>query len=795
MDIKISVRSLVEFIFRSGDISDSSSGTLPLEAMNAGSRIHRKLQKRAGSYYRSEVPLKITVPSGAHRITLEGRADGIVDRREEKENDENVMVDEIKGVYKKLEELTEPVRVHLAQAMCYAYIYAHDNGLDKIDIRMSYVNLESEKEKYFVETFDYKRLEEWFGALIDDLTVWLDLAEQHREERDRSIEALKFPFEYREGQKLMALYTYRAIENGGHLYVQAPTGIGKTMAAIYPAVKAFVQEDVSKLFFLTAKTIANTAPIGALRLLAQKGLSFRTVVLTAKEKLCLSEEVDCNPSLCPYAAGHFDRVNEALYELVSQEAFVDRETVLRYAGEHKVCPFELCLDASLFADAIIGDYNYVFDPRVSLKRFFAGEGGMQGRYVFLVDEAHNLVDRASAMYSAQLIKEDFMELKKVAARYGSRLPKYLGGCNRELLSMKKELGNADYKVLSDLGTLYTRLLSLHSAMELFLEENKNIPDRKQILEFYFKLSTFLDIAGNVDENYVIYDELMPDGSFMVRLYCVKPAANVRQCLAKGAATVFFSATILPVRYYMEMLSDCEEDGAIYIRSPFPSENRRIFIANDVTTRYTRRGDSEYRKIFGYIKSVVNARRGNYMVFFPSYAMLEQVLKLAQDEPLGGDVRIIKQEPYMSESEREQFLEMFDGEGAVTAFCIMGGIFAEGIDLVGDRLIGAVVVGPGLPQVCTERRLMMEYFDSRRNYAAENDRDGFRYAYQYPGINKVFQAAGRVIRTESDRGVIVLLDERFATERYGRLFPVEWDDYEICNAGSIEARLDEFWNGK
>lgn len=793
MDIRISVRSLVEFIFRSGDISDSSSGTLPLEAMNAGSRIHRKLQKRAGSYYRSEVPLKIEVASGAHHITLEGRADGIVDRRGEEQNTDNVLVDEIKGVYRRLEELTEPVRVHMTQAMCYAYIYAHDNGLDRIDVRISYVNLESEKEKYFVETFDCERLAEWFDGLMSSLAMWLDLAEQHKTLRDRSIETLEFPFGYREGQKLMALYTYRAIEHGKHLYVQAPTGIGKTMAAVYPAVKSFVLQDVSKLFFLTAKTIANTAPLGALRLLTEKGLVLKTVVLTAKEKVCPQEEMDCNPFLCPYAAGHYDRVNEALYELVSHEAVMDRETILRYADEYKVCPFELCLDASLFADAVTGDYNYVFDPRVSLKRFFAGEGGTQGRYVFLVDEAHNLVDRASAMYSAQLIKEDFMELKKVAAKYGSRLPKYLGSCNRELLAMKKELGDADYKVLSSLGSLHTRLLSLHSAMELFLEENKSIPDRKQILEFYFKLTTFLNIAELVDENYVIYDELQPDGSFMVRLYCVKPAANIRQCLDRGVATVFFSATILPVRYYMEMLSDCEEDRAIYIPSPFDAANRRIFVANDVTTKYTRRGDEQYRRIYEYIRLAVSAESGNYMAFFPSYRMLEQVMACIDDNPLPENVRVIFQQQGMREADREDFLREFDGGAPVLAFCIMGGIFSEGIDLVGDRLIGAIVVGPGLPQVCTERRLMMDYFDSTAN--GRSSEDGFRYAYQYPGINKVFQAAGRVIRTESDRGVILLLDERFAQGRYTELFPVEWNDYVICNIDSIGAKLDEFWNGK
>lgn len=797
MDIKISVRGLVEFIFRSGDISDSSNGTLPVEAMNAGSRIHRKLQKRAGSYYRAEVPLKISVTRGAHGITLEGRADGIIDRQGE-DHKENVIIDEIKGVYRSLDEFDEPVKVHLAQAMCYAYIYATERELDKIDIRMSYVNLDSEKEKYFNITYEYEYLASWFDGLLDELCKWLDFVETHRASRDSSIEKLEFPFEYRKGQKEMALYVYRAIEGGKRLYVQAPTGIGKTMAAMYPAIKSFVQGEVSKLFYLTAKTIANTAPRGAIALLAGKGLDFTTVIITAKEKICVQEETDCNPSVCPFAAGHYDRVNEALYALVTSESVIDRDTVLRYAQKYSVCPFELSLDASLFADAVICDYNYVFDPRVSLKRFFANESSVKGNYVFLVDEAHNLVDRASSMYSASLIKEDFLELRKLTKKYGGRLTGAISRCNTELLNMKKELGTDSYRVLGSISQLQLRLLSLHGALELFLEEHAQIPERKAVLEFYFKLSAFLNISELVDENYIIYDELTGDGSFMVKLYCVKPAANIRACLDRGVATVFFSATILPVRYYMEMLSDCEEDRAIYIRSPFAAENRRIIIANDVTTKYTRRGDGEYRRIFGHIKSVVNARRGNYMVFFPSYAMLEQVLAFAESEPLWENMRIIRQEPYMSESDREEFLRIFEGDEAVTAFCIMGGIFAEGIDLAGDRLIGAVVVGPGLPQVCTERRLMMEYFDGRESAAdggQGSDRDGFKYAYQYPGINKVFQAAGRVIRTESDRGVIVLLDGRLATDRYSRLFPVEWNDYYICNSGNIERTLEEFWDNK
>ena len=634
--------------------------------------------------------------------------------------------------------------------------------------------------------------------MMAQLVMWLDLVEAHKVARDASILDMEFPFEYRKGQKEMALYVYRAIEKEKHLYVQAPTGIGKTMAAIYPTVKSFAQGQVTKLFYLTAKTIAHTVARDAIQLLMDRGLRFVTVILTAKEKICLQDDMECNPAVCPYAAGHFDRVNAALYDIVSHESMIDREKVSEYAAKYKVCPFELSLDVSLFADAVLCDYNYVFDPRASLKRFFANEGGREGGYVFLVDEAHNLVDRASSMYSAQLIKEDFLEIRKLVLKYGGRLARHLGSCNKELLALKKDVPDEGYRVLSGIAGLHLKLLSLHDALKAFLEEHKNIDERSRILDFYFNLTSFLNIAEMMDENYVIYDELIGDGRFMLKLYCVKPAANIRACLDKGLATVFFSATILPVRYYMEMLSDCPEDQAIYIPSPFDRENRRILIANDVTTRYTKRNADQYSNIYRYIESAVKSRKGNYMVFFPSYAMLEQTGNLIDENAFGYDIRVIRQEPYMSESDREDFLAAFDSDENVLALCIMGGIFSEGIDLTGDKLVGAIVVGPGLPQVCTERKLMMDYFDSRESASGDgrySDSDGFRYAYQYPGVNKVFQAAGRVIRTESDQGIILLLDERFSSRRYTELFPVEWSDYQVCRRNTVDRMLEDFWSGK
>ena len=373
MNVKISVRSLVEFIFRSGDISDGQSGTLSKEAMNAGSRIHRKLQKKAGSYYNAEVPLKFTVGQGGHSVLIEGRADGIIDKKHPEAEDEYITIDEIKGVYRKLADIEEPEQVHLAQAMCYAYIYSQKEELSEIQVQITYVNLESEEVKQFIELYTFQELHKWFYAMIDQLLQWIDYAVTHSLERNDSIEALEFPFAYRKGQKEMAACVYKAIDQGQHLFVQAPTGIGKTMAALYPTIKSFTAGETSKVFYLTAKTIAHTVAENAISLLREKGLVFSSVIITAKEKLCPNDEMECNPDICPYAKGHYDRINEALYDLITHETDIQRETILSYSNKHMVCPFELNLDASLFADAIICDYNYVFDPRVNLKRFFAKE--------------------------------------------------------------------------------------------------------------------------------------------------------------------------------------------------------------------------------------------------------------------------------------------------------------------------------------------------------------------------------------------------------------------------------------
>lgn len=778
--VRISVRALVEFVLRSGDIDNRRSGAAQKDAMAAGTRIHKKIQKRMGGNYRAEVPLKYTALDEEEDIELlvEGRADGIF------EEDGIVTIDEIKGVYMDLERLTEPVAVHMAQAMCYGYFYCCDRDLDGVRIQLTYCNLETEEIRRFHEDRSKEELEVWFRSVIHEYFKWARYLCHHELQRNQSISGLEFPFPYREGQRDLAVAVYKTISRKKRLFIQAPTGIGKTLSTIFPAVQAMGAGKASKVFYLTAKTITRTVAEEAFRILRSRGLVFTAVTITAKEKLCPMEKAECNPEACPYARGHFDRVNEAVFDILHLEQEMDRETVLRYAEKYRVCPFEFCLDISSWTDGIICDYNYVFDPNVRLKRYFAD--GASGDYLFLVDEAHNLVSRAREMYSASVYKEDFLEVKRIIKGKSPRLERQLDRCNKLLLSMKRECG--DWQLLEDVTGLAAGIMTAFSYMETFMEEFPEFPERETVLDFYFCLRDFLNVYEELDGHYRIYEENREDGSFLVRLFCVDPSRLLSRCMDQGASTILFSATLLPVRYYKTLLSGNQEDYAVYVNSPFPEENRLLMVAEDVSSRYTRRSPSEYRKVADYIRIVTQSRPGNYMVFFPSYQYMGEIEEILEEEPLEADLLV--QGQGMGEAEKTEFLEEFEKERShsLAAFCVMGGVFSEGIDLKEERLIGVIVVGTGLPMVCVEQEVLKGYFD-------ETEEKGFDFSYQYPGMNKVLQAAGRVIRTPGDRGVILLLDDRFLRRDHLELFPREWERFQVVNRGNAARCLEDFWNGR
>jgi len=839
--VRLSVRELVEFVLRSGDIDNRRSSARIQDAMILGANAHRRLQGSAGTNYAAEVSLKTetVVGNGEVCLQVEGRADGIIsDFNGEEEVPGEVTIDEIKGIYRDINALEGPEPVHLAQAQVYAYILCAEAHLDHISVQITYVQLEEEKKRKnpivtdevrrFVFHYPAREIEDLFFHYVELYEKWAVFIVDHRRKRKETVQGFPFPFPYRPGQKTIAAAAYRAMAAREKLFVQAPTGIGKTLSMLFPAVQAVGQELGDKIFYLTAKTVTAAVAEEGMRLMAEKGLGFSYVKITAKEKVCPLAEMHCDPVHCERAKGHMDRVNDAVYDLITHENGIGMAEIVSYAEKHNVCPYEMSLDVSYYTDVIIGDYNYAFAPHVALQRYFGSE--TPGDYLFLIDEAHNLVDRARDMYSAVLVKEDILAAKKLFENR-KRILKALEKANKLMLEMKREHEGAYVYAKEEFpNALILALAELREAISQFMDQEPNHPKGDEIADFFFEVSDFIDTAAYLDEGYLAYSDFMENGSFCLKLFCIDPSGRLRERLDNVNSTVFFSATLLPIHYYKELLTGNREEKAVYVDSPFDPANRRIYIGRDVSTKYTRRSPAEYEKIGTYIREMVLAKDGNYLAFFPSHKFLEEVqaVLLKDGEFLEG-CRVIAQKRNMGEQDRAEFLGAFaetEREAAAAeeaaeeateeaaeeadealapaaansetpaaaphssllGLAVMGGVFSEGIDLRKDALIGVAVVGTGLPQVCTERELIRRYYEERGE-------DGFSFAYRFPGFNKVQQAAGRLIRTSEDEGVILLLDERFGYRESRNLFPREWEDAEQTDLSKNVENMRIFWNSR
>ncbi len=771
--IKVSVRNLVEFVLRSGDIDNSF---MSMSRALEGTKAHQKVQKSYGHEYTPEVTLKHNVYYDDFIIELQGRADGVLFSGGE------YLIDEIKSTTRDLDDIEEDYNeLHWAQAKCYGYIYSLQNNLDYIYIQLTYFHIESEEKKVFKRKYTIKELEKFFLFLTDKYIEWASITFYWGETRDKTIKELSFPFSnYRKGQRELAVATYKTIEEGKSLFAQAPTGIGKTMSTLFPSIKSIGEEITSKIFYLTAKTITREVPIASMEMMMKKGLRAKTIVITAKDKICLNDEVKCNPRDCAFAKGHYDRVNDAIMDIFENEDLITRDVATLYANKHKVCPVEFVLDISLWADVIICDYNYVFDPQVYLRRFF--DNPME-KYVFLIDEAHNLVDRSREMFSAEISKSSFLDIRDIFKESFPPIYKSLNKINSILNKLKKDLEvDGEYYQREEIGDLYYPIKKLMTVLEPWLIDEKNHEEYDKVLELYFNLITFNKIAELYDKHYVTYiKESSKD--IILKLYCVDSSYLLREALDRGRASILFSATLTPLDYHMDLLGGKKGDYNIKLSSPFPRENLCLMVGNNISTRYKDR-ERTYIDIVKLIESFINAKKGNYFVFFPSYAYMKNIYDLMINR--NENLNIIIQDGNMSEVEREKFLLNFEEANNLIAFAVMGGIFSEGIDLTGERLIGAVVVGVGLPQICFERNIIKYYFTN-------NLGEGYEYAYVYPGMNKVLQAAGRVIRSPEDRGAILLIDDRYGTREYKELFPNEWLGFKnIRNDIEMKRILEKFW---
>ncbi|SEG27742.1 ATP-dependent DNA helicase [Paenibacillus sp. UNC499MF] len=859
-EVKISVRALVEYAYRSGSIE---SGFRTATALTEGTKAHQKVQKTYGDSDQKEVFLQTEILREGIVFVLEGRCDGLLFGPDGDE----VTIDEIKsstGDPRLVEENRHPV--HWAQAVCYAYIYAKQNSRNRMKVQLTYVQVGTEEQQRYVREYTYEELE---AAVLEAVRLYAPYAAMqlhNRRERDASIRELPFPYPaYREGQRQFAGSVYKTIKDGHKLFANAPTGTGKTISTLFPSVKAVGEGLLQRIFYLTAKTLTRTAAEEAFSLMIERGLHMRTVTLTAKDKICFREEVDCRKEMCEFADGYYDRVNGAVLDMLTHEKLMNRSVIETYARKHKVCPFEFSLDAAYAADAVICDYNYIFDPKVYLKRL---PEEVKKQTALLIDEAHNLVDRGREMFSAELTKAPFLQLKRDFKGRNSAVEAAAKAVNDYFIAFRKEQGGGGSFVLREVPEELPVLLEAFAQQaERELSAPGQGGEKQQLLlDTYFAAQSFLRTAKYYDERYVTFAEVQRS-DVRLKLLCLDPSALLAQ-MGKGyRAHVFFSATLSPFSYYMDMLGGGEDDFTVSIPWPFRQEQLDVWI-EPLSTRYKDR-DKTKLPISRLLGKLVREKPGNYLVFFPSYEYMREVAALFLEQERGpqsaapidggaegtetaaaafedgeapaaaaappelaantaggaasdkagqslfeavevmlrdrlpasdenqdagslaekpepggsgkeagsGDgsrmLRILVQQPSMPEEERESFLASFraDPPHTLIGFAVMGGIFSEGIDLRGDRLTGVVVVGVGLPQVGPERNIIKDHFD-------RDGRSGFDYAYVFPGINKVMQAGGRLIRTENDYGTLVLIDDRFLQRRYQSLLPPEWRHFTI-----------------
>ena len=827
--IRLSVRELVEFLLRTGSIDSRFTG---FDRANEGARIHRRLQKAAGEGYAAEVFLTAERTMEGIGFTIEGRADGIFT-----DEDGTVVIDEIKTTAAPTDAITEDMNpCHWAQGMVYGAICAEQRELETLDVRLTYYQIDTDEIIRYTRHFSAAELDAFLNDLLRQYLPWARRQLDWVEARNRSLWALQFPFPaYRPGQRALAGEVYRACaagkaeqKGGTRLFCQAPTGIGKTMSALFPALKAMGEGKGEKIFYLTARNTTQAAAEDALARLraADPALSLRSVTLSAKEKACLCKDAEgrpaCLPEACPYANGYYERLKGALADLLDSAVLYDRAALTETARRHRVCPFELGLDLSEWCDVVIGDYNYLFDPTVHLRRFFDAAGD----YIFLIDEAHNLPDRARAMYSARFCKSSLTDARRAIGKGKSALKTALTKADRGFLEARRAVtklaprrGSAPTEsppedltrqtslldtepaeaafplpepLLAQDGMVFLQelpkellrlLFSLQAPLQDWLEANPEADAHAQLLELYFAVQDITRVAERYDAHFVT--QLTARGSELDwELLCLDPAPFVDASLAAGRAAALFSATLTPPGYYRSVLG-CPDARAVALESPFPPEHLGLYCLPGISTRYRDR-EASVQAVSDALAALARAKVGNYLAFFPSYAYLRQVHEdFTARYP---DIGTLAQESGLDDAARAAFLEQFGPSPAKTllGFGVMGGIFGEGVDLVGDRLIGCAIVGVGLPQVNPRQEILRRYYD-------EAGGTGFDYAYRFPGMNKVLQAAGRVIRTQEDRGVVLLLDDRFARAEYTRLFPRHWHQLQYLRSTTeLVQQLAAFW---
>ncbi len=794
MEVEISVRELVSFVMRRGSADKAIAS---FERLQLGGRLHRAYQNRQELPYTPEVPLSAAIDFRDVTFKISGRADGIAIE------DSGAVIEEIKTTGKALTAVSpKDFPEYMAQADIYAYMYAVENSLSGVTTRITFINTATEEWR---SHDTYVSVDELRGKVFSILEAYYPFAKFMSEGMTNfiaSAKKIKFPHhDYRLGQQDIILDTFRAVRGGKRLFVEAPTGIGKTLSVCYGAVKAIGEGGGRRIFYLTPKSTVSEAPDSAFSLMRAHGLKFRKINLTSKERCCLCRDAlgECSSDICPYSRGHYDRVNDALKRLLEVYNDINYEAIASISREFRVCPHELMLDAALFCDVVICDCNYLFDPRVYLRRFF-DEGCGSESSVALIDEAHDLVDRAREMYSARITLSEFERLSVYITKSDFILYfplislidefKALGARCRENECMMGDeecgtlLCSTPFRDITEAaGEFYTAAMKWlrvngDNGAEVYID-GRSLTAR--IRDAAFEAKRYYELVRRSDEKFLHFASRRGK-NVTARVLCIDPSRKVDERLSRVGSSVLLSATLTPMEYFCDLLGG-EDAGRLTLPSPFDSENLFCGVMNKISTRYADR-DRTVFAIGEIIERTVRAKNGNYLVFLPSYEMLQRTV--AAYTRIAKNRKICVQKPDMTMSERMAFLQSFSEGGEVVGFAVLGGMFSESIDLAGDKLIGTIIVGTGLAGLNIETNIIADYF-------AKTKEAGFEYAYLYPAMNKVLQAIGRVIRSEEDRGVCILIDDRYATPQYSRLLCRSVKGVKLIpTAEMLSPALDEFW---
>lgn len=774
-EITLSVKTLIGMVMRSGSIDNRFGG---FNRAQEGARIHRQLQKNAEQNYEAEVFLKFSFERENIIINLQGRADGII------RNFTGITIDEIKTVSKNISELTEDdYPEYWAQAKLYAWMITKLENIQFLTIRMTYYQVQTKEIRYFYLKETQESLDQFSDTLFKKLINRVAFINHHRFVRNESIQKLLFPFpSYRMGQKEMASAIYRTVRNGDNVFCSAPTGIGKTMSALFGSLKAIGSLFADRIFYATAKATVSYSVDSALMLLRENGLILYSTFLTAKDKICPLESRKCNSDVCPYARHYYDRVDTVIENMIRQEKNFTQNVITKWALDNELCPFELSLDLANLSDLVVGDYNYLYDPVVGMESLFSTNED----WIFLIDEAHNLPDRGRKMYSTSLEKSNFLELKKSLPKEEKQLRKTTSDINRWFINERKTHQDKYWNIREDDSNLYELNQQLRTFC--FSVENKlNSLDStlsEKVLELYYSVRQFLDNEIKNEEGFSISLKTYKN-DVIINKQCLDPSKRLMERNQLAKSIIYYSATLVPIKYFSNILTGTSKTPAVVISSPFDASHLLMLTADSVSTKYKDREQS-YPIISEMIDAFISCKKGHYFVFFPSYEYLEKTYDVFH--VLYPDIPVFKQEREMNDEKKTNYMKNFSevSKELKVGFAVLGGSFSESIDLAGNQLIGAIIVGVGLPKISWEQ-------DQIRSYYQSENQNGFDFAYKYPGFNKVLQAIGRIIRSENDFGAVLLIDERFGYPSYQKLFPKYYQNQIfVKDSQEIKINTEKFW---